>query len=84
MAIQPSSDPFAAHRFNPLDIPTHLIERFEESPRSDFLHSQCQRKRASMGCIYVGNSSISEKPHEGAVSEEDLQNMPERSAEGKI
>lgn len=27
-----SDDSFAAHRFNPLDIPKHLLERFEESP----------------------------------------------------
>ena len=32
MPTQPPSDPFAAHKFNPLDIPTHLLERFEESP----------------------------------------------------
>jgi len=36
MATQPPSDPFAAHKFNPLDIPTHLLERFEESPLLDF------------------------------------------------
>lgn len=36
MAIQPSGDPFVAHRFNPLDIPTHLIERLEESPLLGF------------------------------------------------
>jgi hypothetical protein len=31
-----SSDPFAAHKFKPLDIPTHLLEHFEESPLLDF------------------------------------------------
>src|SRR5437879_6574158 len=32
MPTQPPTDPFAAHKFNPLDIPAHLLERFEESP----------------------------------------------------
>ena len=36
MPTQPPSDPFAAHKFNPLDIPTHLLERFEESPLLSF------------------------------------------------
>src|SRR2546423_9178685 len=36
MPTQPPSDPFAAHKFNPLDIPTHLLERFEESPMLSF------------------------------------------------
>src|ERR1700738_5178638 len=36
MAAQIPSDPFAAHKFNPLDIPTHLLERFEESPLLNF------------------------------------------------
>jgi len=36
VATQPPSDPFAAHKFNPLDIPTHLLERFEESPLLNF------------------------------------------------
>jgi len=36
MAIRPPSDPWAAHKFKPLDIPTHLLERFEESPLLPF------------------------------------------------
>jgi len=36
MPTQPQNDPFAAHKFNPLDIPTHLLERFEESPLLSF------------------------------------------------
>ena len=32
METQPPADLFAAHRFNPLDIPKHLLESFEESP----------------------------------------------------
>jgi hypothetical protein len=32
MATPSPLNPFAAHKFNPLDIPTHLLERFEESP----------------------------------------------------
>jgi len=36
MAIQPPRDPWAAHKFKPLDIRMHLLERFEESPLLPF------------------------------------------------
>ena len=32
MALQVLRDPWAAHQFSPLDIPKHLLERFENSP----------------------------------------------------
>jgi hypothetical protein len=36
MEAQSQTDHLAAHRFNPLDIPKHLLERFVESPLMGF------------------------------------------------
>jgi len=53
MATQPSADLFAAHRFNPLDIPRHLIERFEESPLLPFPPAGAPAQTGIYG-LYLG------------------------------
>ncbi|HUJ09918.1 MAG TPA: Eco29kI family restriction endonuclease [Verrucomicrobiae bacterium] len=63
MATQPPKDPFAAHKFNPLDIPTHLIERFEESPLLAFPPSSMPAETGIYGfylageLVYIGKAT---------------------------
>jgi hypothetical protein len=57
MATQPPSDPFAAHKFNPLDIPTHLLERFEESPLLAFPPATMPTETGIYG-LYLRNELV--------------------------
>src|SRR3990172_1004612 len=57
MATQPPTEPFAAHRFNPLDIPTHLLERFEESPLLAFPPPTTPAETGIYG-LYLGDELI--------------------------
>lgn len=57
METQPPSDHFAAHRFNPLDIPKHLLERFEESPLLDFPSPKTPTETGIYG-LYVGSELV--------------------------
>src|SRR5438045_3963465 len=63
MPTQPPSDPFAAHKFSPLDIPAHLLERFEESPLLVFPPPTMPRTTGIYGLyletvlIYIGKAT---------------------------
>jgi hypothetical protein len=57
MQSQPPTDPFLAHRFNPLDIPTHLLERFEESPFLKFPASGTPTETGVYG-LYVASELV--------------------------
>ena len=57
MEFQPPTDLFAAHRFNPLDIPKHLLERFEESPLMDFLFPGAPAETGIYG-LYVASELV--------------------------
>lgn len=57
MEPQPSSDPFAAHRFKPLDIPKHLLERFEETPLFDFPFPKTPKETGIYG-LYVARELV--------------------------
>ena len=58
-----SNDPFAKHRFNPLDIPMHLRECFEESPRLRFPPPDAPQKTGIYGLyvkgvlVYIGKAT---------------------------
>jgi len=57
METQSPTDPFSAHRFNPLDIPKHLLERFEESPILTFPAPQTPAETGIYG-LYVGSELV--------------------------
>src|SRR6266404_9868305 len=57
MSTHPPTDPFAAHKFNPLDIPTHLLERFEESPVLSFPVTKMPAETGIYG-LYLGTELI--------------------------
>jgi len=63
MPTQHPSDSFAAHRFNPLDIPTHLLERFEESPLLNFPPAAAPAETGIYGLylrqelVYIGKAA---------------------------
>lgn len=51
------TDPFGAHRFNPLDIPKHLLERFEESPLLGFPAQETPAETGIYG-LYLVNELV--------------------------
>ena len=57
MPTQPPSDPFAAHKFDPLDIPTHLLELFEESPSLGFPPAAMPAETGIYG-LFLGDQLI--------------------------
>jgi hypothetical protein len=57
METQSPTDSLAAHRFNPLDIPKHLLERFEESPLLDFPASKTLTETGIYG-LYVARKLV--------------------------
>src|SRR5947209_306002 len=57
MATQPPSDPWAAHKFRPLDIRSHLLERFEESPLLGFPPPRLPPVTGIYG-LYLGDALI--------------------------
>jgi hypothetical protein len=63
MPTQHPGDSFAAHRFNPLDIPTHLLERFEESPLLNFPPAAAPAETGIYGLylrqelVYIGKAA---------------------------
>ena len=63
METRPPTDPLAAHRFNPLDIPKHLLECFEESPLLAFPAPNAPAETGIYGLyvfrklVYVGKAT---------------------------
>jgi hypothetical protein len=57
METQSPTDSLAAHRFNPLDIPKHLLERFEESPLLDFPAPKMSTETGIYG-LYVARKLV--------------------------
>ncbi len=57
------TDPLAVHRFNPLDIPKHLLERFEEGPLLEFPALQTPPETGIYGLyllselVYIGKAT---------------------------
>ena len=57
------TDPLAIHRFNPLDIPKHLLERFEESPLLEFPSTTAPAETGIYGLyllselVYIGKAT---------------------------
>jgi hypothetical protein len=54
MPSSSSNDPLALHRFNPLDIPKHLLERFEESPLMEFPSPKAPKETGIYGLYLKG------------------------------
>jgi hypothetical protein len=57
MATQPPSDPWAAHKFKPLDIRMHLLQRFEGSPLLPFPPRRTPTGTGIYG-LYLGDALI--------------------------
>jgi len=70
MPTQHPSDSFAAHRFNPLDIPTHLLERFEESPLLNFPPAAAPAETGIYGTISPPGACLHRKGGAGKQSKE--------------
>lgn len=63
MAANRPNDPLVGHRFSPLDIPAHLLERFEESPLLSFPNPKVPKETGIYGLyvekklLYVGKAT---------------------------
>jgi hypothetical protein len=55
---EPPNDPYAAHKFNPLDIPAHLRERFEETPTLGFPPAPAGPTETGIYGLYVSGRLV--------------------------